>query len=54
MLARKRSPKGNAFNSTLQGQSPGESAEWTPLCIYGKKYRYSNCPYIIPEVRPAG
>ena len=52
----KANMRGNAFDASLQGQPPAESStgNWPPPCVCGTKHPYRECPYLIPELRPAG
>lgn len=51
---------GNAFNTTLQGQGPNDSAEAPegnpprPPCVCGMEHPYAHCPYLFPDLRPDG
>ena len=57
---RSQNIRGNAFDTTLQGQRPEDSAEasegrpsFSP-CVCGAKHRYSQCPHLFPDLRPKG
>ena len=51
-----RQGRGGIFDTTLQGQKPEDSAEdpRQKKCLCGDPHRFSQCPHIIPSIRPDG